>query len=267
MRIKITCESIYTVFIPYNYHYKLHSAIYRIIEKSSAEFSNFLHNTGFIDDDNKHLKLFTFSKIIFDKANRTQKGFENVKKFTFFFSSPVEKSFEHLVLGIFSDQTLNLNFGKNSYKFDIISVETIEDPKIKSEMKFICLSPIASSISQERNEKLTNHFLDYMNTDEHDRFVQNIQNNLLRKYKIINGKDFDGNSEFAFNFDPQYIVKRKGRISKLIAFKQDIKIKGMEAPFTIKADPELIKIGYECGFGENNSAGFGMVEEVKENYT
>jgi CRISPR-associated endoribonuclease Cas6 len=36
----------------------------------------------------------------------------------------------------------------------------------------------------------------------------------------------------------------------------------MEAPFTITADPQLIQLGYECGFGENNSAGFGMVEVV-----
>ena len=25
-------------------------------------------------------------------------------------------------------------------------------------------------------------------------------------------------------------------------------------------NPELIQIGYECGFGDKNSAGFGMVE-------
>jgi CRISPR-associated endoribonuclease Cas6 len=30
--------------------------------------------------------------------------------------------------------------------------------------------------------------------------------------------------------------------------------------FIAQGNPDLIKIGYEAGFGENNSAGFGMVE-------
>ncbi|MCF7911364.1 MAG: hypothetical protein K9M99_02460 [Candidatus Cloacimonetes bacterium] len=32
--------------------------------------------------------------------------------------------------------------------------------------------------------------------------------------------------------------------------------------FQIRADKELIKIGYTCGFGELNSAGFGMVKDI-----
>ncbi|MBN2244972.1 MAG: CRISPR-associated endoribonuclease Cas6, partial [Candidatus Aminicenantes bacterium] len=42
-----------------------------------------------------------------------------------------------------------------------------------------------------------------------------------------------------------------------------INIKAFEAPFIIRANPELIKIGYQCGFGEKNSAGFGCVEIIK----
>ncbi|MEI6848119.1 MAG: CRISPR-associated endoribonuclease Cas6 [Chlorobiaceae bacterium] len=32
------------------------------------------------------------------------------------------------------------------------------------------------------------------------------------------------------------------------------------APFRIEAPSELIEVGYECGFGEKNSQGFGMVK-------
>ena len=265
VRIKISCVCQKNIFVPYNYHYKLHSAIYHIIEKSSSEFSSFLHDTGFIDpESNKPMKLFTFSKIFFENARRTQNGFENVKNISFFFSTLVEKSLEHLVLGLFSDQILRLNFFGENYKFNITNVESMPEPTIKSEMKFICLSPIACSISKEINHRMTKHFLDYMNPDERERFVENIKNNLLRKYRIINKKDFAGNSEFDLSFDPQYIIKRNGRISKLISFKNGIKIKGMEAPFTINADPELIEIGFETGFGEKNSAGFGFVELIDE---
>jgi CRISPR-associated endoribonuclease Cas6 len=32
------------------------------------------------------------------------------------------------------------------------------------------------------------------------------------------------------------------------------------APFTLKGDTELMKIGYEAGYGEKNSMGFGMAK-------
>ena len=59
----------------------------------------------------------------------------------------------------------------------------------------------------------------------------------------------------------------QGRISKLIHFKKtdnNVKIKGFEAPFRITADPGLIGIGYDCGFGNDNSAGMGCVGGTRE---
>jgi len=59
----------------------------------------------------------------------------------------------------------------------------------------------------------------------------------------------------------------QGKISKLIHFKKinnniKTKIKGFESPFKIIADPELIGIGYQAGFGNDNSAGLGCVEII-----
>jgi CRISPR-associated endoribonuclease Cas6 len=262
MRLKIGCETKNRVFIPYNYHYKLHAALYKIMQKSSIEFSKFLHDTGFIDPiTNKPMKLFSFSKIFFNSAHRTKNGFENVRSFTFYFSTPIEPSLENLVLGIFSDQNLQLNFQGKNHNFEITKVESLPDPNYSSEMTFTCLSPITTTIS---TESLKSHGLDYMKPEERQKFVQNIHQNLLKKYRIIHQKEFAGQNDFQFKFDPQYIIKRQGKISKLISFKQNLKIKAMEAPFTIKADPALIKIGYDCGFGEKNSAGFGLVDLVKK---
>jgi len=42
----------------------------------------------------------------------------------------------------------------------------------------------------------------------------------------------------------------------------DIKIPAIMCPFVATGSLELIKFGYECGFGELNSAGFGMVRIV-----
>jgi CRISPR-associated endoribonuclease Cas6 len=61
-----------------------------------------------------------------------------------------------------------------------------------------------------------------------------------------------------------YIARKNGKISKLIEFKKQVMVKATESPFTVEADPELIKIGYECGWGEKNSAGFGCVEPIMQ---
>jgi len=59
----------------------------------------------------------------------------------------------------------------------------------------------------------------------------------------------------------------QGKISKLIHFKKidnniRTKIKGFEAPFTVVANPELIKIGYDCGFGNGGSMELKYVGEI-----
>ena len=260
MRLKIRVNLRKTEDIPFNYQYQMHSALYSLIKKSSSEYSTFLHDTGFIDEK-KNLKLFTFSKCNFPIRKLTKYGFSHVNAFELFFSTPIEKSYEHLVLGIFSDQTFLLNFGRRQITCFIEHVETLPIPKYSNEMMFTCLSPIAVACNDENYSG--KHYLDYMKPNEKTKFVQGIEHNLIRKYRVIKKEEYTPTEKFEFAFDPVYIVKRQGKIKKNISFK-DNRIIAMEAPFAIQADSELIRIGYECGFGSENSAGFGMVEVVKD---
>ena len=67
MRVKITAITQHPASIPFNYNYALHSAIYNLIEKSSSEYSQYLHDKGFINETiEKRFKLFTFSKLFFE---------------------------------------------------------------------------------------------------------------------------------------------------------------------------------------------------------
>jgi CRISPR-associated endoribonuclease Cas6 len=65
--------------------------------------------------------------------------------------------------------------------------------------------------------------------------------------------------ELEFSFDWDYIRGRGGsyRVSKLVSYK-NLKIKSYLAPFWVRGNPELIALGWECGFGSANSQGFGM---------
>jgi len=257
MRIKIIAECPQETFIPYNYHYQMSAALYSLIEKSSPEYSEFLHNQGFFTD-NRKFKLFTFSKLTFHPFKNNLTGFEKVKSISFQFSTPIEKSFEHLILGLFAENSINLGRKEFQTEFHITHAETLPDPQFEKEMYFRCLSPIAASVRSDESHS-TKHYLDYMDPQERENYISAIFDNLKMKFKTIFDKDYTGNDGFSFSYDPLYIVKKSGKIRKMVRFGKS-NIIGMEAPFKITADPELIKIGYDCGFGVNNSAGFGCVE-------
>jgi CRISPR-associated endoribonuclease Cas6 len=84
--------------------------------------------------------------------------------------------------------------------------------------------------------------------------------NLIEKHRALTGCDPD-EDWLEFEFDQEYICRRGGvdRISKLVQFKET-KIKSYQAPFRVSGSLELIQLGWESGFGNANSQGFGMVE-------
>lgn len=265
MRLKINFLLQDKSFIPYNYNYQLHSAIYNTLNKAEPLFSDFLHNEGY-HNDLRVFKFFTFSKLLLDNfttIHKDQHGFRNVKKASLILSTNVDRIFENIVLGIFTDNILVLNFKTHTLKMMISEVEVLPEIEYQNRMTFSCLSPISMSTMQEIDGKLQQHFLDYMNPEERDHFKINLYNNLCQKYKTIFSENWNQPILFNFSFDPNYIVKAGGRISKLIHFKNNEKIKCFEGPFTIETYPELIKIGYECGFGDKNSAGMGCVDLLR----
>ena len=317
MRVKITAATDRPAIVPFNYNYALHSVIYNLIKKSSDKYSRFLHDRGFLNEAiSKRFKLFTFSKLFFKPMNIRKNGFHGVRKINFIFSTPTEQSFEHLILGLFSDQTFYFNFSGNKINFSVTEVESLPEPEFNRESRFICLSPIAvSTLREKENGGVEQHYLDYMNPEERDHFTENIKKNLINKYQTFYNTDYTDHEqkhEFKFSFDANYIAKRQGKISKLIHFKRighkpdsqsnsqsnsetsfhsnsnlslssnaandkmkpenriktgvrtgiRTKIKSFEAPFKIIADPALIKIGYDCGFGNDNSAGMGCAKKI-----
>ena len=61
-------------------------------------------------------------------------------------------------------------------------------------------------------------------------------------------------------FDEATISANDKDVSPVLVDYKGIKIKGIMCPFGVSGSPALIQIGYECGFGDKNSAGFGMAE-------
>jgi CRISPR-associated endoribonuclease Cas6 len=119
------------------------------------------------------------------------------------------------------------------------------------EMKFSLLSPMV--VSTLRENETTAY---YIRPEESEAFSEGVRKNLIVKYQTLFGK-LPENDDLKLTFDQDYINKKNGKISKLIRIRET-QIKGVMAPFSMRGSKELIWLGYECGFGEKNSMGFGM---------
>jgi CRISPR-associated endoribonuclease Cas6 len=127
-------------------------------------------------------------------------------------------------------------------------------------MHLRCLSPIVISVAQERDGRLLAR---YLRADD-PRLSEALRQNLLKKFWVVYGRA-PHDSELSVEFDKEYVRRKGEEVYRLVDYK-GTKIKGIMAPFVVRGSAELIEIGYEAGFGEKNSMGFGMVEVCGSRY-
>jgi CRISPR-associated endoribonuclease Cas6 len=268
MRFEITYETKELINVPYNYNYSVHYSICNLMKKYLPIFSS-THDDKCPYFKNGLLKFFTFSNLRFNNSERDKTGFKNVKNISLVFSSPLSDAYFPMLAEIFTQHCLVLKFDRKPirlYAENIIHLDSID---ISEEEKFTTLSPVVVSEVGCDPNSINCRYLDYTKDTERKFYIEQIHNNLLAKHKLLYNMEFTTPHSFEFEFDDDYIKRRSGNIRKNISYKPISEkgnfthIIGMEAPFKIKTHPELIKIGYQCGFGEHNSAGFGLVKPAK----
>ena len=259
MRLRLKLRLTGSEYMTANYNYPLSSAIYSLLKFGSPGFSSFLHDIGYHLDGKKY-KLFTFAlrfeNILFGD-NRIKLLDDNAY---LYISSPLIDDFiQNLVLGTFEKQQIEISGSGNNTRFIITQVESLPFPFLSEETAFTLLSPLVLSTKHEHNGSLKQYYLRPDDTSDINRILSN---NLKNKYKLVHGTESDA-SGITLEWDKDYI-KRKKRVTKKITINENginpIEVIGIQAPFTISGNPELIKTGYECGFGEKNSMGFGMAD-------
>lgn len=266
MRLKLSLRAFNSKRIALNYNYSLSSAIYKLLEFGSQEFSTFLHNIGY-SVDKKSYKLFTFSlkleKNILDHNSLILIS----PRAELFITSPLIDDFiKNFVIGTFENQTIEIMSENILTKFNIHQVEIIPEPKFYNQMSFRMMSPLVLSTYKTTLDKVNQYYFRY--NDNIEEINRVFQQNLINKYQVITNKKYSGNG-LKISWDKNYIEsahKKRKRLSKKISIIKDINnpidIVGIFCPFKVEGDIELIKVGYEAGFGEKNSMGFGMVTAV-----
>ncbi|MDI9619141.1 CRISPR-associated endoribonuclease Cas6 [Methanothermobacter sp.] len=240
LRIKIELKSDKRPFkIPYNYNHVVSAIIYRRI--ADIDLASQLHG-------GKGFKFFTFSQLNIPR----RKAFKNFLlsedgRFYFFISSPNVELIKSLVEGFIDKPEIDFLRGRVNVEY----VEFLKPPEFRRNMKFKTLSPIIVKTVKEEDGVLRQ-----WDVNPNDlKFYENLQKNLVRKYSEFHG-GYDGD-EYLRVIPYQRSIKRK----RIMIPKEDAETyhRAYHMKFRIEGDPRLIEFGYDCGFGEKNSMGFGMV--------
>lgn len=209
------------------------------------------------------------------KASQT-----NPFTFSFQIASPVDKFIQHLIEGIFHEGN-EIAMGRQ--KITIYRVETLPDPLDSSNSSSslngsnglnnlnglisLNLCPLESPIFVKKPMPPGQQDI-YLFPGDED-YKELLNQNLLHKYDTLYGKPFKG-EPLKFDFQLE-LFERLNRLEpktfkSFKVFKNGKitgEIKGTLQPFTVTGQKELIRIGLECGFGQNNSMGCGYVEMVQ----
>lgn len=253
MRIKITCDIGEGISLPINYNYSLSGVIYQFLRESDPEYAQFLHQDGY-EVENRRFKLFTFSQLMAKRREIRGDQIHFRSPLTWYVSSSQEPFLANFAAALMGTGILQIE----RHRLRVRDVEVLHQPRFGPQMTFRCLSPITMSTKRERAHQLVTHYC----LPDDPQFSELVRQNLIRKYEAVY-RQSPTEESFAMTFDQTYIDKRKGRVTRLVDYK-GTKIRGVVTPLHVIGAPELIRVGYECGFGDKNSMGFGMVEVLKK---
>lgn len=232
--------------INYNYNYSFMKELYKLMSSIDSKRTKDIHENGF-KIDNKIYKLFNF-QIYFEGANYNNENIEVKKNSLIKLNISGVTSVLNLIFkGILKNGGIEID----GHKFKINNVEDDKKIKFNKIMLYKVRSPIVESIYNSEMKKA-----EFLNPYD-ERYYNALGKNLLRKHKIIYGKEYTG--DLFFEIEDFIKIKKK--------FIKDINKNGFVMGFTdfeiyIEADPEMQKIAYMIGLGQNNSIGMGNISYI-----
>lgn len=270
MRLQLTLRAERPFWLSLNYQHFLTAVIYRLISAASEQHASWLHDVGHVTGA-KTFKHFTFSKLLLPDRPQIASGKLLIKdRISWKVSFCLPSSLEPFVVGLFNEQRFWLEDPKN--ELFVETVESLPEPVFVSPMRMTCLSPILVKKPYKRPGE-SQLRAEHLGPD-HPEVSDYLCRNLLEKSKSLNlphipllAKEGErGRLDFRFLPDRDYIKKRQGRVTKLITLyegrPEETKNRAFECPFMLEGDPELIRLAYESGLGNDNAMGFGMIEHL-----
>ena len=237
MQIIIHMENKNGLRLPFDYGYRVSSAIYRLAS-ADEEYSAFLHDCGY-GEDGRRYKLFTYSPL---------KGHYRIEdKRTCFdgdISLEVRSISERFCEAVKSTLLTNGSVKIMDTVLPVKMTEIYDRPLTAAEADIETVSPIVVSSSADGK---TLYF-----SPEDDCWEEMINLTLYRKFTA------------AYDEGPPSVVKLGllGKPKKVVTRVKGIWVTGYHARLNLAAHPLVTAFLYETGLGAKNSQGFGMFEEL-----
>lgn len=264
MRFKLTLKQNKEYqLIPFNYQYYISCFIYKTLSSANKEFGEWLHNEAY-SWGVKKFKMFSFSRLNIPEFE-TEGRYLKIKspQLYLIISMLIDDIAENIVLGLFQKQQLTIYNGDELALFKIKFIERLPDPTFKETMQFKTLSPILLKKKEiiDNEEKVV-----FLKPDDEDYFKY-LKTNLEEKYIVyaqynetkVSEKTLDS-FKLLDKYKPSLITIKEGN-------KNEVNLKAYNMTFEISGPTELIRIGYDAGFGINNSLGFGCVKVINDYVT
>ncbi|HPI36695.1 MAG TPA: CRISPR-associated endoribonuclease Cas6 [Ignavibacteriaceae bacterium] len=264
MRLKI-CMLSGSDEIPVNYNYYLSMAIYKLFELDTPEFSSYLDDIGF-PESGKPFQLYTFAL----RFNALKIENETIhlmcRDVNLYVSFPLIDDFiKDVIPRIIKENRIEIETASSVNIFAIMNIKKQQEPVFGKQNRFTLLSPLVIASKKDFDfQRPLPYYLRFNDNINEINWI--INQDLKTKYKMIYNSEYNGNN-LTFEWDNDYIktkLSNNQRLTKKISIRRgnsrNREIIGNMIPIVLTGEEALIKVGYDTGFGEQNSMGFGMAD-------
>ena len=241
-RAKISVRKLGKELLPYDYQHFMAEELLQRQKDEELEFSTETYAGG-------GFKYYTFSYIRYEspsdeaKRNADGKGLQ-LEEGYFILSSPDEK-----FIRSFGDEFLaKPDFYLGGVMMRVENVKCLSE-KYFNDRKglFKMISPLNIKTMKEEEGRVVGW--DLYPSD--GKFYEKLRSNLAERYLAYHGKEVE-DDHFQINVFGKFKPKRHS-VGKF-------KRRGSLLTFHLETAPELMKFGYDAGFGEETCMGFGCAE-------
>jgi CRISPR-associated endoribonuclease Cas6 len=230
------------------------SLIYNLIGVADPGAAAFLHREGIhvMPEDRKRFKPFVFSRLQqVGKRVRDGRQWLTGGPVEWQIGSPIDEIMLMVMAGISANPVVLIADRQSGAELEAQAIRVIEPPQFIGPMRFKTLSPIFAAVTETAEDgKLVKHHL----RPEDSRFADCVANNLREKFFALYGEDAE-----ADELSLKFVGEPKSQLVQYAGTNH----KCCDGVFEVAGSERLIRLGWECGFGEANSKGFGMVWAVR----
>lgn len=254
LRIKITMQALDTgASLPLD-NRPYASLIYNLIGEADPYAAAYLHGEGvnMMPEERKRFKPFVFSRLQ-QVGKRVRDGRQWLAEgpVEWQVGSPIDELMMMVMAGLSADPVVFIGDRDGGAKLQAQAITVIEPPHFVSPMRFKTISPIFAAVSERLADgKPVKH---HLRPDE-SRYSECVANNLREKFAALYGESAES-YELGIRFvgDPKSQLVQYGGTNH----------KCSDGVIEVSGSERLMRLGWECGFGEANSKGFGMVWAVR----